>query len=248
MPEDNTIGTVDLPQIWNQKPREGMYLHWDGNNNNIRERNYAAAMAIGATPKSVIQSSFQRVTDFLLTLQPPPYPFPIDQVGAERGRSIFAQECAGCHAFGGSKTGQVDDIAAIGTDRHRLDSFSPALVEKFHSIHSPPFVFDAYRKTNGYANVPLDGVWARAPYLHNGSVPNLHALLLPGKERPSTFYRGYDVYDPLEVGFISDGPEAAKVGFLVDTNIPGNSNQGHAYGANLGDAQKHDLIEFLKTM
>lgn len=248
MPEDNTIGTVDLPQIWNQKPREGMYLHWDGNNNNIRERNYAAAMAIGATPKSVIESSFQRVTDFLLTLQPAPYPFPIDRAASERGGSIFAAQCADCHAFGGKRTGQVEDISAIGTDRHRLDSFTASLVEKFHSINSPPFVFDAYRKTNGYADVPLDGIWARAPYLHNGSVPNLHALLLPEAQRPITFYRGYDVYDPEQCGFVSDGPEAAKVGFLVDTNIAGNGNKGHSYGVDLSESQKRDLIEFMKTL
>jgi hypothetical protein len=248
MPEDNTIGTVDLPQIWNQKPREGMYLHWDGNNNDIRERNFAAAMAIGATPKSVILPSFQRVTDFLLTLKPAAYPFPIDQAAVERGRPIFTQQCADCHAFGGKRTGQVDDIAQIGTDRRRLDSFSSALVDRFHSINSPPFVFDSYRKTNGYANVPLDGIWARAPYLHNGSVPNLRSLLMPEDQRPAAFYRGYDVYDPSQAGFVSEGPEAAKAGFLLDTNIPGNSNQGHRYGVTLADTQKRDLIEFLKTL
>ena len=248
MPDDGTIGTVDLPQVWNQKPREGMYLHWDGNNNNITERNYAAAMAIGATSKTVIQSSFQRVTDFLLTLKPPKYPFPIDQVAAQHGQAIFTQNCANCHAFGGAHTGQVEDISMIGTDRHRLDSFTQGLVDKFHSIDSPPFVFDAYRKTNGYANVPLDGIWARAPYLHNGSVPNLHALLQPETDRPATFYRGYDVYDPQQAGFISDGPEAEKVGFFVDTKIPGNSNQGHTYGLNLSESEKKDLIEFLKTL
>ena len=248
MPDDGTIGTVDLPQIWNQKPREGMYLHWDGNNNNIAERNYAAAMAIGATPQSVIQSSFKRVTDFLLTLQPTPYPFSVDSAAVERGRPLFAQYCAACHAFASEKTGQVTDIAAVGTDRHRLDSFTQGLVDRFHAIDSPPFVFDAYRKTNGYANVPLDGIWARAPYLHNGSVPNLHALLEPDKLRPATFYRGYDVYDPAEVGFVTDGPEAQKVGFFVDTNVPGNSNQGHNYGTTLTDGQKHDLIEYLKTL
>ncbi len=248
MPEDNTIGTVKLPQVWNQKPREGMYLHWDGNNNQIRERNYAAAMAIGATPKSVIQPSFQKVTDFLLTLQPAPYPFPVDQAAVDRGRPIFSQNCANCHAFGGSKTGQVTDISEIRTDRHRLDSFTPALVEKLHSINQPPFVFDAYRKTNGYANVPLDGIWARGPYLHNASVPNLQALLSPEDQRPTTFYIGYDVYDPDHVGFISQGPEAAKAGFFMDTNIPGNSNRGHLYGINLTGPQKQDLIEFMKTL
>jgi len=248
MPDDGTIGTVDLPQVWNQKPREGMYLHWDGNNNNITERNYAAAMAIGATPKSVIQTSFTRVTDFLLTLQPTPYPFPIDNAAAQHGSAIFAQNCASCHAFGGARTGQVTDISTIATDRHRLDSFTQGLVDRFHAINSPPFVFDAYRKTNGYADVPLDGIWARAPYLHNGSVPNLHALLQPEKDRPTTFYRGYDVYDPAQVGFITDGPEAQKVGFFVDTNVPGNSNLGHTYGVNLTEKEKQDLIEFLKTL
>ena len=117
-----------------------------------------------------------------------------------------------------------------------------------HAIDSPPFVFDAYRKTNGYANVPLDGIWVRAPYLHNGSVPNLHALLQPDSERPSTFYRGYDVYDPAQMGFVSDGPDAQKVGFLVDTKVLGNSNQGHSYGVNLTDKEKNDLIEFMKTL
>ncbi len=248
MVEDNTIGTVDLPQIWNQAPRQSMYLHWDGNNNNIRERNFAAAMAIGATPKTVILPSFNRVTAFLLTLKPMPYPFPIDQAAASRGKSIFDQQCAGCHAFGGKYTGQVEDIGQIGTDRHRLDSFSAALVNKLHSIHQPPFLFDAYRKTNGYANVPLDGVWARAPYLHNGSVPNMDAMLEAPENRPVTFYRGYDVYDPVHLGFVSEGPEAAKVGFFVDTNIPGNGNQGHRYGIDLAGPQKHDLIEYLKTL
>ncbi len=248
MPDDGTIGTVDLPQVWNQKLREKMYLHWDGNNNNIHERNYAAAMAIGATPQSVIPDSFKRVTDFLLMLQPPPYPFAVDKSAVERGRPIYAQHCASCHAFEGDKTGHVDAIASIGTDRHRLDSFTQGLVDRLHDINSPPFKFDAYRKTNGYANVPLDGIWVRAPYLHNGSVPSLQALLQPEKDRPTTFYKGYDVYDPVHVGFVSDGAEAQKVGFFMDTNISGNSNQGHTYGVNLSENEKRDLIEYLKTL
>ena len=248
LPEDNTIGTVDLPQVWNQQPRVGMNLHWDGNNNNINERNFAAAMAIGATPKTVILASFKRVTDFLLGLKPPAYPFPIQQDAADRGKTIFEFQCAGCHAFGGSATGQVSPIETVRTDRHRLDSFTTELVGKFHSINNPPFVFDAYHKTDGYANVPIDGIWARAPYLHNGAVPNLWMLLQEDSARPQTFYRGYDVYDPKNVGFISDGPEAQRVGFKVDTSFPGNGNQGHPYGIGLKDAEKWDLIEYLKTL
>jgi hypothetical protein len=249
LPEDHSIGTADLPQIWNQRPRENLWLHWDGNNNKLEERNYAAAMAVGATPKSVIPASFKEVTDFLLDLQPPPYPFPVDEAKAARGKIIYERECASCHAFGAPQTGQVTPIEVIGTDRHRLDSFTQQLVDKFHSINfGPPFKFDAYRKTNGYSNVPLDGCWARAPYLHNGSVPTLWNLLQPVDKRPSTFFTGYDVYDPKNVGFVTSGTDAERHGFQYQVCIPGNSNTGHTYGTNLKDAEKWDLIEYMKTL
>jgi cytochrome c5 len=248
MPDDGTIGTTDLPQVWNQKARENMWLHWDGNNNQITERNYAAAMAVGATPSSVLPESFTRVTDYLLQLQPPPFPFPIDRAKAGRGAAIYQSACASCHAFGSANVGQVEDIAQIGTDPNRLNSFSQGLVDRFHTFTTPPFVFTAYRKTNGYSRVPIDGIWLRGPYLHNGSVPNLRALLMPEDQRPKVFYRGYDVLDPVNVGFISDGPDAAAVGFRVDTSVPGNSNHGHLYGIALTAPQKDDLLEYLKTL
>ncbi|MEF9341760.1 hypothetical protein V4889_11280 [Ralstonia solanacearum species complex bacterium KE101] len=95
-PDDSTIGTVDLPQIWNQKPRESMYLHWDGNNNDIHERNYAAAMAVGATPQSVLPAEFKRVTDWLLDHQPPKWPFgELDPVRVRRGESLWQAHCVG---------------------------------------------------------------------------------------------------------------------------------------------------------
>ena len=249
LPEDHSIGTVDLPQIWNQRPRENLWLHWDGNNNNLEERNYAAAMAVGATPKSVIPASFKEVTDFLLDLQPPRYPFPIDPAKAARGKTLYHRECASCHAFGAPENGQVTSIEVIGTDRHRLDSFTQQLVDKFHSVNfGPPFKFDAYRKTNGYSNVPLDGCWARAPYLHNGSVPTLWDLLQPADKRPTVFFTGYDVYDPKNVGFITSGPDAERSGFQYEVCMPGNSNVGHTYGTNLKDNEKWDLIEYMKTL
>ena len=248
MPDDGSVGTVDLPQIWNQRPRENLYLHWDGNNNKLEERNYAAAMAVGAAPQSVIPASFKEVTDFLLDLRPPSFPFPIDQTKAARGEAIYETQCASCHAFGSPKTGQVTPIDSVGTDRHRLDSFTEALVDRFHTFTTPPFQFDAYRKTNGYSNTPLDGVWARAPYLHNGSVPTLWDLLEPVEKRPAVFNTGYNVYDPKEVGFITSGPEAEREGFKYEICLPGNSNVGHTFGVDLKDNDKWDLIEFMKTL
>jgi len=246
-PDDGTIGTTDLPQIWNQKERQDMYLHWDGNNNKLIQRNYAAAMAVGATPKSVLPDSFDRVTSFLESLGSPAYPFSIDQDKSNRGKSIFDGKCASCHAFTGEHVGQVTPVKLVGTDPHRLDSFTKELVDKFHQQGFEPWTkLDAYRKTDGYSNTPLDGIWARGPYLHNGSVPTLWDLLQPEDTRPKSFYRGYNVIDSTNVGFVSTGPDAEKVGFKFDVNIPGNGNQGHLYGVDLDINDKRDLIEYLK--
>ena len=248
-PDDGTIGTVDLPQIWNQRKREGMWLHWDGNNNQIHERNYAAAMAVGATPSSVITANFNRVTNWLLDTAPPAYPFQIDADKSARGKVTWNKECADCHDFGKTKTGQVtESISDLGTDPHRLDSFTIGLVDKLHTFKKTPFDFGAYRKTQSYSNTPTDGAWARAPYLHNGSVPSIWDLLQPEDMRPEIFYRGYKVYDPEHVGFVTTGEAAKQKGFRFDTTLPGNANSGHNYGTGLTDAEKWDLVEYIKTL
>jgi len=95
--------------------------------------------------------------------------------------------------------------------------------------------------------MPLDGIWARGPYLHNGSVPTLHDLLEAPANRPAVFYRGYDVFDQLKVGFVSLGPEAEAVGFLFDTSLVGNDNGGHLYGIALSEDEKAALVEYMKT-
>ncbi|MGY2239572.1 c-type cytochrome [Pseudomonas gingeri] len=249
-PDDSTIGTVDLPQIWNQKPRESLYLHWDGNNNDIHERNYAAAMAVGATPQSVLPASFNRVTNWLLGTKPPAWPFALDQARVAQGKPIWDNNCAGCHEFGKADTGQVTTrIDQLGTDPHRLDSFTEGLVQAFHGFKKPPFDFNAYRKTQSYSNTPTDGVWMRAPYLHNGSVPSLWDLLQTPDKRPVAFSTGSDVYDPVKVGFVTSGQQVEAPGyFKYDTRLEGNHNSGHLYGTQLTDAEKWALIEFMKTL
>ena len=111
--------------------------------------------------------------------------------------------------------------------------------------------FSHFRKTFGYANMPLDGLWLRAPYLHNGSVPTLRDLLEPSPRRPKTFYRGYDVYDQAKVGFVSTRDEEnGRLYFKFDTAVAGNSNSGHEgkpYGTDLPTGEKEALVEYLKT-
>jgi hypothetical protein len=249
LPIDASVGTVDLPSLWNQRPRRGMQLHWDGNNDSVEERNKSAAIGAGATPDSLDLPSMARVEEWILDLKPPPFPAGrIDRSRLEEGRRAYEQECASCHDVGGPATGKVTPLAIVQTDRERLDSFSARLAEEMNKIgEGHPWRFSHFRKTDGYANAPLDGLWLRAPYLHNGSVPTLRALLFP-EERPAVFHRAYDVYDFGEVGFVSSGLEAEREGVRFDTRERGNGNGGHVYGAQLPREVRESLLEYLKTL
>ena len=96
-----------------------------------------------------------------------------------------------------------------------------------------------------YKAGPLAGIWATAPYLHNGSVPNLYELLLPPEQRSKTFYVGNREFDPAHVGLDTSPGEHTS---LLDTGMTGNSNGGHTYGADLSDDERWDLVEYLKTL
>jgi mono/diheme cytochrome c family protein len=246
---DDTVGTADLPSLWNQRMREGLWLHWDGNNNSLEERNKSAAIGAGATPDSLDLAALDRVAKWILDLKPPAFPRErIDAARADAGKPIYQQHCASCHDIGQPRVGQVTDIADLGTDPERLRSFTPELVTQMNTIGTgKPWRFSHFRKTNGYAGMPLDGVWLRAPYLHNGSVPTLRALLFLD-ERPARFYRAYDVYDWRAIGFVSSGSEAEKEGVVFDTSQRGNGNGGHTYGRDLSVQDREALIEYLKTL
>jgi len=249
MTKDNTVGTADLPSLWNQRPRRNLWLHWDGNNNMVEERNKSAAIGAGATPETLDVAALGRIEEWIMDLKAPAYPpSRIDQTRAARGGMVYAGACASCHDFGAEKVGQVTPLAEIGTDPERLRSFTPEVAMRMNTLgEGYPWKFSHFRKTDGYANMPLDGLWLRAPYLHNGSIPSLRALLFP-ETRPAEFYRAYDVYDWVDVGFISTGPDAQREGVRFDTKAKGNSNAGHTYGQDLSADQREDLLEYLKTL
>jgi hypothetical protein len=257
LPPSELIGASDFPSLWNQEPREGMQLHWDGDNDSVDERNLSAGIGAGITPATVDHAGLKRVRDWIWTLPPPPYPYAVDQSLVVRGAAIYQQTCLECHGDhrfrdgvkAGSRIGQVVRASDIGTDRHRLDSYTAAFAANQYGLFpESPYRFRRFRKTDGYANHPLDGIWARAPYLHNGSVPTLRDLLEPPERRPLTFFRGYDVYDRVRAGFVSDvAEEGGRRYFRYDTSVPGNSNAGHLYGVSLPDEDKQAVVEYLKT-
>jgi hypothetical protein len=252
------IGAADLPSLWNQKPREGMQLHWDGNNSSVDERNLSAALGAGVTPVTVDHRRLARVRGWIWSLPPPPYPFPIDAALAARGEQLYAKACLACHAdhrfrdgiVEGERVGKVAPLDTIGTDPYRLDSYTALFAANQYTLFPiSTYRFTRFRKTDGYANHPLDGIWARAPYLHNGSVPTLRDLLEPPANRPQEFFRGSDVFDQRRVGFVFDVERAnGRVFTKFDTRLRGNGNGGHVYGTALSSQDKAALVEYLKRL
>ncbi len=255
LPPEQLIGTADFPSIWNQGMRDGLNLHWDGNNPSVDERNVSASFGAGATRDNVDIESIERVTAWLWNLTPPTMPFVrIDEAASSRGARIFNAYCFDCHGEGGSRLGKVEALADIGTSRWRLDSYTEELAElqRAYGQEYDAWTLESFRKTDGYANAPLDGLWARAPYLHNGSVPTVWDLLQPENKRPVTFYRGHGVLDIEKLGIRADIERAGGFrSYLFDTSEDGNANHGHsgpAYGTELSEREKLDLIEHLKTL
>jgi len=266
LPKEEMVGVADLPSIWDQAQREGMPLHWDGNNPSLMERNFSASFGAGATPATVDIASLERTQAWLRHLPVPRYPFPVDAAKAAAGERVYDRACYGCHGKhdygpGGrdrreSQVGRIMRLADIGTDPYRNWSFTRDLaVNQATLLAGTRWRLRHFHVTPGYVNQPLDGVWLRAPYLHNGAVPTLYDLLKPAAERPTEFYRGYDVYDQDRVGFVSSvAQEGSRRYFRFEVRdaqgnlVPGNSNLGHEYGTTLGEDEKRQLLEYLKTL
>jgi hypothetical protein len=261
MPVDNTTGQADFPSVWNLKARkgEGLFLNWSCDTPAVRSVLIDSALGLGARPNDWFLHRMEQLDDFLSAWPAPKYPFHIDENLAKAGAPIYARLCAECHDPGAPRTNRLIPIAEIKTDRERMDTWTKAAADEANQrvkelgINRPNMV-----KQEGYQAPPLDGVWLRAPYLHNGSVPNLREMLEPEEKRTKVFYRGYDVYNPVNVGFIVSRAEAETLGFSgdeverhawkLDVRERGNGNLGHNYGATLAPDEKRALLEYLKTL
>lgn len=237
--------------VWNMKERH--WNHWDGNSSLPIGRNVLAALGLGApligNEGQVDMKLIERHTRLTEMIRAPRYPFKVDKDRATRGAEHYAKHCASCHehpkADEDLRLVALDDVK---TDPARARIFDTEQAELFNRFFAelkipgysapkaPPI-----RSTGKYVAPPLDGVWARAPFLHNGSVPTMMDLLSPPSSRPKTFKRGSRRYDEARMGFVDGG------NYLFDTTTSGNSNSGHEYGTDLNEEQKRRLIEFLKT-
>lgn len=255
LPMDDTYGPTDMPSIWNLKkyqPEKGHTLNWAGDSHDPYSVVIDSALGLlGAAPhdKQDFLGQIDWLVAYLKAKEAPKYPFPIDSVVAAKGKALFDAQCARCHAS--DKTGTRLPLEAVATDRGRLDSWNKDAaiaankVVREMGIERKGLVEETL---NGYNAVFLDGIWLRAPYLHNGSIPTLRDLLKPAAERPKVFWRGYDLYDANDVGFVSQGPAAQQHGTRLDVTTKSGSNQGHEFGTQLPPTDKDALLEYLKTL
>ncbi len=254
-PMDDTFGPTDMPSVWNLKKyvwEKGHRMNYAGDSHDPYSVIMDSALGLlGAAPhdKADFLGQVKWLKDYLSELPAPKYPFPIDEAKVAAGKPVFDANCASCHAS--EKTGTPLPLHEVGTDRGRLDSWNKSAAIKANQVVKD---MGLERKglveedLKGYVAAFLDGVWLKAPYLHNGSVPTLRDLLEPAAERPKVFWRGYDLFDQAKVGFITDTPEAQRVGTRLDTNSKGGSNQGHEFGTGLSAPEKDALLEYLKTL
>jgi mono/diheme cytochrome c family protein len=198
---------------------------------------------------------------FLESLAPPAFPGEIDAVLAQDGRTVFEANCSTCHGTYGdapSYPNRVIPLERIGTDPTYAEWMTDGSLDRFYEWveRSPHGGTVRAAPARGYIAPPLDGIWAVAPYLHNGSVPTLEALL-DSRLRPQ-FWRHADPrdYDPMAMGWRYEALEAGKSDAddqserarIYDTTLPGYGNGGHLFGDELADEDRRAVLEYLKTL
>lgn len=220
--------------------------------------------SMGQSPKAAHREIpvAERAFAWLETRRPQAFPGAIDQEGAARGALVYARACASCHGLYSGAPGRPrlqqfpNWHGRVGSDPERAGAFTTDLTQ-YVASSGYGAIMDA-RPTGEYAATLLSGVWATAPYMHNGSVPTLAQFLLL-EPRSEQFLVGGHRLDFKAVGIAGvekDGVRAYPAGYrpwskpaLFDTRERGRSNRGHeAQVEGLTVAERWDVIEFLKAL
>jgi mono/diheme cytochrome c family protein len=263
-----TTACEDVPAWWLMKRKKTMYATGSHSARSVR-----SLMAFlldpfnGADYIKKQEATFRDIQAYLLTLEPPKYPFAIDAKKTQAGKTLFEKSCARCHGTygeGASYPNKVIDLDDIGTDATLATGF-PIEAEDLYNRSwfgqeiGPEGKKIPAKANRGYQAPPLDGIWATAPYFHNGSSPTIYHVL-NSKARPKIFTRSYrtreEDYDAANVGWkittLKAGPDPGVVPMerrkIYDTTQPGRANTGHTFGDKLSDAERMAIIEYLKTL
>jgi hypothetical protein len=213
-----------------------------------------------------IMEYFDDLYAYVRSLEPPAYPFEIDASQAAIGEVVFTETCSGCHGTYGATDAEdtypnlIIPLDVIETDpafagyEENVAALEVWFGKTFFARYSTVVVDDPFR---GYTAPPLDGIWATAPFLHNGSVPTIEAVIDP-TQRPVYWKRvdfdstNFDEerlgwpYETLTYGQ-ADAPDAERK-HIYDTTLVGHSNAGHTFGNHLTATERTALIEYLKTL
>lgn len=255
---------VDVPPWWRMKKKTSMFYTASGRGDHARIMMAASLLCTEDVAEATkIDEAFIDVRAWIEeSIEAPKYPFAIDMNLATAGKKVFETSCARCHGTygeGGSYVTQLVPLADIGTDPMLAQGeteFSARFVEWF----AQSFWGQTSRMepNEGYVAPPLDGIWATAPYLHNGSVPTI-AALLDSATRPTYWTRNFTSnsdYDEttlgwrfttLATGHAGPGSSAQKAK-IYDTTELGYTNTGHNFGDDLEPADRQAVLEYLKTL
>lgn len=250
---------LDAPPWWVLKKKKMLYV--DG----YVEKSHRVIMQfvlLPDAPPERIKSwddDFRDILAFAESVVAPCYPGEVDHALAEAGRILFNNNCADCHGTygpGGSYPEKRISIEEVGTDRRRLDGI-PLEHRRFfrQGWIGEEGQVEVVEEPDGYVAPPLDGLWASAPYFHNGAVPTLWHVLHPA-DRPRVWKRTLEGYDHDRVGLQveefdvlpSDVKHPADKRRYFDTRLPGKSSAGHDFPDALRENEKRAVLEYLKTI
>jgi len=254
---------MDAPAWWHYARRSSLYVDGFAPRGHRMLMQFLLVEQNGPEKFREWEEEFRDIEAWIESLEPPPWPGPVDEPLAARGRTVFTAHCAGCHGTygpGGRYPERLVPIAEVDTDRVRLDSLTAAERRALNDSWFGHHGRDAEplrerERPAGYVAPPLDGVWASAPYFHNGSVPTLWHVLHPA-ERPVVWRRTATGYDDARVGLEIEALADLPAGKLrpserrryFDTRRPGKSAAGHDFPDALTEDEKTAVLEYLKTL
>ncbi|MGR3804740.1 c-type cytochrome [Marinibacterium profundimaris] len=254
---------ISVPPWWGMRKKNAMFYTTIGRGDHARFMLLASMLCIESPEEAeAIAGYAEDIRAYITSLDAPDYPYPVDETLAARGAEIFQRDCAACHGtYGEDETypNLVIPYEEVGTDPTYAVEQTDGSRDRFYDwVARSPYGDDqSAAPAPGYIAPPLDGVWATAPYLHNGSVPNM-AALLSSSLRPTFWRHRTDPrrYDPEVMGWAHEvldtgqeeetDPDARRL--IYDTTLRGYANTGHSYSDDLDDASVQALIEYLKTL
>ncbi len=253
---------VSVPPWWRMQKKHAMFYDAQGRGDHARYMMLISTVCTDTVEEAEeIDAYFPDIRAYIASLRAPAYPYAVDQDLAASGQDVFLTHCARCHGTYGDDWTYPNLLVAleeVGTDPE-LARRSYDDSERFFAWFANSFYGELAEAAPGpgYVAPPLDGVWATAPYLHNGSVPSL-ATLLESARRPrfwahSDGNRRYDMnalgwsHESLPTGKNSV-EDAAVRSRVYDTTLTGYSNAGHEFGDVLTDRERSALLEYLKTL